>query len=109
MFSGSLTRAISVANCVGVFCSSELCGRTALRKAVWSFHIGGYQVCEKWLKDRRGRKLSKDDIAHYHKIVVALHETNRLMREIDEAIEKHGGGWLGAFVARSAAARAPLR
>ena len=38
---------------------------------VWNFHIGGYQVCEKWLKDRKGRTRTKDDIAHYHKIVVA--------------------------------------
>ena len=64
---------------------------------VWNFHIGGYQVCEKWLKDRKGRKLSADDIAHYQKIVVALNETIRLMGEIDEVIEKHGG-WPGAFV-----------
>ena len=58
---------------------------------VWNFHIGGYQVCEKWLKDRKGRTLSKDDIAHYHKIVIALSETIRLMKEIDKVIEKHGG------------------
>ncbi len=60
-------------------------------KDVWEFHIGGYQVCEKWLKDRQkaGRKLSADDIAHYQKIVVALNETIRLMREIDEVIP----GW----------------
>jgi len=63
---------------------------------VWSFHIGGYQVCEKWLKDRKGRTLSKDDIAHYQKIVVALAETLRLMKEIDKVIEQHGG-WPGAF------------
>jgi predicted helicase len=63
---------------------------------VWSFHIGGYQVCEKWLKDRKGRKLSEDDITHYQKIVVALAETIRLMKEIDEVIEAHGG-WPGAF------------
>lgn len=65
-------------------------------EAVWNFHIGGYQVCEKWLKDRKGRTLSKDDIAHYQKIVVALSETIRLMKEIDEVIDKHGG-WPGAF------------
>jgi hypothetical protein len=64
--------------------------------AVWSFHIGGYQVCENWLKDRKGRTLSNDDIAHYQKIVVALAETIRLMKEIDEVIEAHGG-WPGAF------------
>ena len=48
---------------------------------VWEFHIGGYQVCEKWLKDRRGRELSYDDINHYQKIVVAIEETIRLMKE----------------------------
>ena len=70
---------------------------------VWRFHLGGYQVCEKWLKDRGpkkgqpGRVLSKDDINHYHRIVVALHETLRLMTEIDEVINRHGG-WPDAFV-----------
>jgi len=64
---------------------------------IWNFRIGGYQVCEKWLKDRKGRVLSEDDIAHYQKIVVALSETIRLMAEIDEVIEAHGG-WPGAFV-----------
>ena len=70
---------------------------------VWNFHIGGYQVCEKWLKDRGpkkgkpGRTLTDDDINHYHKIVVALSETIRIMAEIDEVIETHGG-WPGAFV-----------
>jgi SOS-response transcriptional repressor LexA len=75
-------------------------GKTAgfrgIPEDVWSFHIGGYQVCEKWLKARKGRRLSKDDIAHYQKIVVALAETIRLMKEIDEVIEQHGG-WPGAF------------
>jgi len=53
---------------------------------VWQFHVGGYQVCEKWLKDRRGRMLPFDDIAHYCKIALALGETIRLMAEIDSAI-----------------------
>jgi len=56
---------------------------------VWQFHIGGYQVCEKWLKDRRGRQLSYEDLTHYQRIVVALNETIRLMAEIDAAIP----GW----------------
>jgi len=63
---------------------------------VWNFHIGGYQVCERWLKDRRGRTLSKDDITHYQKVAVAITETIRLMKEIDEVIQQHGG-WPGAF------------
>jgi predicted helicase len=58
---------------------------------VWNFHIGGYQVCQKWLKDRKGRTLSKDDIAHYHKIVIALSETIRLMAKIDQVIDNYGG------------------
>jgi hypothetical protein len=53
-------------------------------------------VCEKWLKDRKGRTLSDDDIAHYQKMVVALAETIRLMQEIDEVIEQYGG-WPDAF------------
>jgi predicted helicase len=75
---------------------AQKCGFKGVPETVWSFHIGGYQVCEKWLKDRKGRALSKDDIAHYHKIVVALSETIHLMAEIDKAIEAHGG-WPGAF------------
>ena len=64
--------------------------------AVWNFHIGGYQVCEKWLKDRKGRTLTYEDIQHYQKIVVALNETIRLMAEIDQVIETQGG-WSVAF------------
>ncbi|HUU45349.1 MAG TPA: type ISP restriction/modification enzyme, partial [Acidobacteriota bacterium] len=53
---------------------------------VWEFHVGGFQVCEKWLKDRRERELSFEDCTHYQKIAVAIRETIRLMGEIDEAI-----------------------
>jgi predicted helicase len=77
-------------------------GFRGVPEAVWNFHIGGYQVCEKWLKDRKGRTLSAEDIAHYHKIVIALTETIRLMAEIDQVIETHGG-WPGAFASDSAA------
>jgi len=62
-----------------------------VRPEVWEFHIGGYQVCEKWLKDRKGRKLSFDDISHYQKVVVALGKTIRLMQEVDKVINAHGG------------------
>jgi predicted helicase len=53
---------------------------------VWNFHVGGYQVCHQWLKDRKGRTLSPDDISHYQKTVVALGQTIELMTKIDEAI-----------------------
>lgn len=71
-------------------------GFQGVSEKVWNFYIGGYQVCEKWLKDRKGRTLSPDDINHYHRIVVALSETIRIMAEIDKVIEAHGG-WPGAF------------
>ena len=58
---------------------------------VWDFQVGGYQPCQKWLKDRAGRKLSYDDLTHYQRMVVALNETIRLMGNIDEVIEVNGG------------------
>ena len=50
----------------------------------WEFYIGGYQPAQKWLKDRKERTLEFDDILHYQKIIVALSETDRLMKEIDK-------------------------
>lgn len=58
---------------------------------VWEFRIGGYQVCEKWLKDRKGRRLEHGDIEHYQRTVAALAETRTLMAQIDSLIEDHGG------------------
>ena len=49
----------------------------------WNFYIGGYQPVQKWLKDRKERKLEFRDIAYYQKIIVALTETDRLMMEIE--------------------------
>lgn len=51
---------------------------------VWDMHIGGYQPAQKWLKDRKGRMLSFDDIAHYGRIIGILTDTRRLMEEIDK-------------------------
>jgi hypothetical protein len=75
---------------------AQTSGFRGVREEVWNFHVGGYQVCEKWLKDRKGRVLSKGDIAHYQKVLVALSETIRLMKDIDVVIEKFGG-WPGVF------------
>ncbi len=49
----------------------------------WNFYIGGYQPAQKWLKDRKGRILTYDDITHYRNIITILVETDRLMNEID--------------------------
>ncbi len=49
----------------------------------WEFYIGGYQPAQKWLKDRRNRKLTFEEINQYQKIIVALYQTDKLMKEID--------------------------
>ncbi len=53
-------------------------------EVAWNFYIGGYQPAQKWLKDRKDRKLEFDEIAHYQKIIVALSETDRIMKEINK-------------------------
>jgi hypothetical protein len=58
---------------------------------VWDFRVGAHRVCEKWLKERRGRTLSDEDLTHYGRVVAALFETARLTSEIDRANEAHGG------------------
>jgi len=77
----------SASGCIGFHGVSE---------AVWNFRIGGYQVCDKFLKDRKDRSLSAGEISHYEKILVSLSETLGLMRQIDEVIEE-SGGWPDAF------------
>jgi hypothetical protein len=71
-------------------------GFSGVPDAVWNFHVGGYQVCDKWLKERKSRTLNAADIAHYLRIIIAITETIRLMAEIDEVIDAHGG-WPDAF------------
>jgi len=51
----------------------------------WSFFTGGYQPAQKWLKDRKRRRLSPDDVVHYARILRALDLTAELMAEIDAA------------------------
>ena len=52
----------------------------------WNFYIGGYQPAQKWLKDRKNRTLTYDDISHYRKIIAILIETHKLMQKLDEKL-----------------------
>ena len=61
---------------------------TGIYNALWEYYIGGYQVLNKWLKDRKNRKLSLEDIRTYAKIATALHHTISLQKEIDELYKK---------------------
>jgi predicted helicase len=51
-------------------------------EVAWNLWVGGYQPAQKWLKDRKGKILTNEDIEHYQKIIVVMAETNRLMIEI---------------------------
>jgi hypothetical protein len=53
-------------------------------REVWEYHIGGYQVAEKWLKDRKGRTLSSEEVAHYAKVVTAIAETINIQETLDD-------------------------
>ncbi len=50
----------------------------------WEFYIGGYQPAQKWLKDRRGRVLTDEEIDHYQKMIVSISSTIKLMDEINK-------------------------
>jgi predicted helicase len=72
-------------------------GRVAINKTqyfdgvppdVWEFYIGGYQPAQKWLKDRRGRQLSYDDLTHYQQMAAALKKTIDIMEHIDAVIQE---------------------
>jgi len=54
-----------------------------ISKEVWQYRIGAYQVMEKYLKDRKGRKLSLDEINHYMKVAKAIHLTIELQGKVD--------------------------
>jgi predicted helicase len=59
-----------------------------VKPEVWLYQIGGYQVCEKWLKDRKGRALSLEDIKHYCQIVTSLSKTIEIQKDIDKLYPK---------------------
>ena len=55
---------------------------------IYEYHIGGYQVLSKWMKDRKGKKLSDSNIRHYCKIVTAIDKTIKLQVDIDKLVEE---------------------
>jgi hypothetical protein len=82
-------------------------GFTPVPLDAWELQIGGYQVAHKWLKDRKGRRLSQVDVRHYERVIASLVETLRITDEIDELITAQGG-WPVAFAANSVIAAADL-
>jgi len=72
-------------------------GFRGVTQTAWDQCVGSYRACEKWLKDRRGRRLSEDDVAHYRQIVTAITATLELTAAIDATIAAYGD-WPAAFV-----------
>jgi predicted helicase len=73
-------------------------GFANVHESIWQHTIGGYQVLHKWLDDRRkaGRSLSQDDITHWLRVYASFEKTQKLMLQVDVAIEVNGG-WPSAF------------
>jgi NAD(P)-dependent dehydrogenase (short-subunit alcohol dehydrogenase family) len=76
-------------------------GFAPVSRRAWEHHIGSYQVCEKWLKDRTGLLLAEADVRRYREIVAAISLTVELVAKIDVVIEA-AGGWPGAFAGEAA-------
>lgn len=57
-----------------------------LPKEAWEFYIGGYQPAQKWLKDRKGKKLTYEDVIHYQKIIFAQIKTSEIQKQIDQVV-----------------------
>ena len=53
-------------------------------QTAWEFYIGGYQPAQKYLKDRKGRVLTPDEVIHYEAIIAVLLETDKVMKEIGQ-------------------------
>jgi len=75
-------------DCVAINKTTKLCG---IPPAVWDYTIGGYRVIEKYLKGRKGRKLSLEEIEHIYKVVEILKRTIELVKELEEIEPKFNG------------------
>jgi len=54
---------------------------TNVKPEVWNYHIGGYQVLAKYLKDRKDRQM--EDPRHYCRVITALEKTIDIQKNID--------------------------
>lgn len=61
---------------------------TGISPDVWEYHIGGYQVAEKWLKDRKDRTFSSEEVAHYCRVATALAETMKVQESLDDLFKE---------------------
>lgn len=84
------------ANCVEIYSEAKMEISIMLPRSVWDYQIGGYQICHKWLKDRKRLKMTKANVDSYREIICAIQATIESSASIDEIIDLHGG-WPKAF------------
>jgi hypothetical protein len=60
-------------------------------KAVWEYQIGGYQVMAKYLKYRKKRELSLEEIEHYRRVAKAIERTIEVQGKVEEIYAELGG------------------
>lgn len=70
---------------------------TPVSRELWDFRLGGHQIAEKWLKDRKGSAINGEEIQRYKLVLSAIAQTIRLRERIDHAIDEFGA-WPGAFL-----------
>lgn len=68
--------------------------------SAWRMEVGGYQVCAKWLKSRKGRRLHKEEIAHFCLVTDTLSVLSGKLVDVETVVTRHGG-WPGAFAAKA--------
>ena len=78
------------------FNKEKTLGVRGVPERVWKFSVGGYQVCDKWLKDRKGRSLSAHEFETYNRIVWSINESLALSEDVDRVIDS-GDGWTILF------------
>jgi predicted helicase len=82
-----------VEGCVQVNASRDF---TSVSPETWAYHVGGHQVCRKWLKDRRGRRIGAAQRHTYRQMLLAVGNTLMWMQDVDRSVAVYGG-WPQAF------------
>lgn len=67
---------------------NKSCYFEGIPEEVWEYQVGGYQVCDKWLKDKKGRVLELEEIKQYCQIITALKKTIEIQKELDHLFER---------------------
>jgi hypothetical protein len=62
----------------------------------WNMRVGGYQILDRWLKQRKGQTLSEDQCRDFATLVTRMRKLGELVAQVEICINEHGG-WPNAF------------